>query len=226
MSTNRDDWEKWFQDVWAHREDVVYRELFGTVGPHVHTIPPELFQRLGQRDPDPRWLVHGVFEVPPSEKLPYWSYVSTALSNPWGEDPVNVNPTEPSGLGFELVMHAPEQSVWAIQVLHWLMAVNILCASGMLQGETMFAGGRVPLHTSIDPQRPDSEIRNLLIVEATHLKTRFALPSGTVDLLLCLGVADSEMRMAERLDYDEMLEKLQQAGVFPVTDPGRKPIAE
>ena len=226
MKTSQKEWEKWFQDVWGHREDVIYRELFGQVGPHVHTIPPELFRRLGQPEPDQRWLVHGVFEVAPTEKLPYWTYVSTALSNPWGEDPATIDRNKPSGLGFELVMHAPQQAVWAIQVLHWLMAVNIMCASGLLQGETMFAGGRIPLHTSIDPQTPKSEIRNLLVLEATHLQPRFGLPSGPVDLLLCLGVTDSEMHMAETLDYDEMIERLKQAQVFPVTDPSRKAISQ
>ncbi len=226
MSTTEEDWQKWFQDVWAQREEGVYRKLFGTVGPQVHTIPPELFQRLGHAKPDPRWLVHGVFEIAPTDKLPFWTYASTALSNPRGEDPATVNPEEPSGLGFELVMHTPEASVWAIQVLHWLMAVNILAGSGLLQGDTIFAGGRVPLQTSIDTGRPESLIRNLLIVEATHLVPGFQLPSGKVDLLLCLGVTDSEMRLAERLDYDGMLEKLKSEGIFPVTDPDRRPIQE
>ncbi len=225
MTTTQDEWQKWFQDVWAHREETVYRQLFGSVGPHVHTIPPELFQRLGhQAKPDPRWLVHGVFEVSPTEKLPYWSYITTALSNPWGEDPATVNKAEPSGLGFELLMHTPVAAPWAIQVLHWLMAVNILAASGLLQGETVCAGGRIPLHTSIDPQRPASLIKNLIIVEAEHLTPQFELPSGTVDLLLCLGVTDSEMILAQTLDYDVMLAKLSEANIFPVTDPDREPI--
>jgi hypothetical protein len=225
LSTSQDDWQKWFQDVWADREDRVYRGLFGSVGPRVHTIPPELFQQLGVAEPDPRWLVHGVFEIAPPARLPYWTYVTTALSNPWGEDPATVDHTAPSGLGFELLMHAPAAAPWAIQVLHWLMAVNIMAASGLLQGDTVCAGGRIPLHTGIDPQKPSSLIRNLLIVEATHLTPTFELPSGTVDLLLCLGVSDSEMRLAETLGYDEMLTKLSDAAVFPVTDPDRRPIS-
>jgi hypothetical protein len=222
MTTRQEQWEQWFQDVWAYREDVVYKELFGSVGPHVHTIPPELFQRLGHQNPDPRWLVHGVFEIAPTEKLPYWTYVTTALSNPWGEDPATVNSAEPSGLGFELVMHSPTTSPWVIQVLHWLMAMNILAGSGLIQGETVSAGARIPLHTSIDPQNPESPVRNLLILEASHLKPGFNLPSGRVDLLLCLGVTDQEMSQAESLDYDEMLKILQEKQVFPVTDPNRQ----
>ena len=225
MSTPQEKWEQWFQDTWAFREDTVYKRIFGQVGPHVHTIPPELFLRLGQPKPDNRWLVHGVFEIPPSDKLPYWSYLTTALSNPWGIDPAVVKQDEPSGLGIELVMHTPVQSNWAIQVLHWLMAVNILAGSGILQGEVVSAGGRVPLHTSIDPQQPESIIRNLLIVESNHLEPRFTLPSGTVDLLLCLGVSDSEMQMAESLDYDETIVRLERAGVYPVTDPKRSAIS-
>lgn len=219
--TSDEDWQKWFQGVWAQREEGIYKDLFGQVGPHVHTIPPELFGRLGHTKGDPRWMVHGVFEIAPSQKLPYWSYITTALSNPWGEDPESVDATTPSGLGFELLMHTPVAAPWAIQVLHWLMAVNILAASGLLQGDTVTAGARIPLHTSIDPLRQESLLRNLLVVEATHLGSGFVLPSGTVDLLLCLGVTDAEANMAAQLDYDEMLDKLVAAGVFPETDPDR-----
>jgi hypothetical protein len=204
------------------REDGVYRQLFGTVGPHVHTIPPQLFSQIGfNREPDPRWLVHGVFEIAPTEKLPWWTYVTTALSNPWGQDPATINPEEPSGLGFELLMHTPAQAAWAIQVLHWLMAINILAGSGLLQGETVFAGARVPLHTSIDPRVPDSPVRNLLIADASHLVAGFKLPSGTVDLLLCLGITDAEMKLAATQNYDETIDLLKSGGIFPVTDPAR-----
>lgn len=223
--TPPEEWQKWFQDVWSQREDGVYREIFGTVGPHVHTIPPELFQRLGHTKPDPRWLVHGVFEVEPTEKLPYWSYITTALSNPWGQDPAEIKESEPSGLGFELVLHTPEKATWAIQVLHWLMAVNIMAASGILKGETVSAGGRIPLHTGIDPANPSSAIKNLLILEADHLVPQFTLPSGTVDLLLCLGVTDSEMELAESMDYEQMLELLKKKNIYPVTDANRSAIS-
>lgn len=221
-ATPQEDWQKWFEDVWAQREDGVYRHLFGQIGPHVHTIPAQLFAQMGyNREADPRWLVHGVFEVAPTEKLPWWTYVTTALSNPWGEDPATINPEEPSGLGFELLMHTPEQSKWAIQVLHWLMAINILAGSGLLQGETVFAGARVPLHTSIDPARPDSAVRNLLIAEAEHLVRGFKLPSGTVDLLLCVGITDAEMKLAATQNYDDTIELLKSSGIFPVTNPDR-----
>lgn len=222
-STPQDAWQKWFEDIWAMREDGVYRRLFGKVGPHVHTIPPQLFAQIGlKQEPDPRWLVHGVFEVEPTEKLPFWTYITTALSNPWGIDPQTADPDKPSGLGFELLMHTPEQSRWAIQVLHWLMAINILAASGMLHGDTVFAGARVPLHTSIDPQRPDSPVRNLLITDASHIIPGFKLPSGTVELLLCLGITDAEMKLAATQTYDETMELLKSSGVFPVTNPSRQ----
>ena len=217
----RQAWENWFQDVWAYREDVVYKEIFGQVGPNVHTIPPELFMRLGQPQPDPRWTVHGVFEVPPTDKLPFFTYVTTALSNPWGEKPEDVNQAEPSGLGFELLIHTPTQAAWAIQVLHWLMAMNILAASGLLQGDTVSAGARIPLHTGIDPANPASAIRNLLILEPRHIPSRFTLPSGTVDFLLCLGITDDEMAKASATDYDTMMTYLKEQKIYPVTDPLR-----
>jgi len=220
--TPPEEWQKWFEQVWAYREDVVYKQLFGSVGPQIETIPPQLFHQMGyQAEPDPRWLVHGVFEVAPSEKLPWWTYVTTALSNPWGDDPAAIDKDQPSGLGFELLMHTPNQARWAVQVLHWMMAVNILAGSGILQGETVFAGGRIPLHTSIDPENPGSKVRNLLITEAQHLVPGFKLPSGTVELLLCLGITDAEMKLAATLNYDDMMAQLKSDGIFPVTDPAR-----
>lgn len=224
MSTTQEEWQQWFQDVWAHREDKIYRELFGQVGPNVHTIPPELFRNLGFPETDPRWHVHGVFEVPPNDKATYWTYVTTALSNPWGQDPATAKDTDISGLGIEMVIHTPKQSPWAIQVLHWLMAVNILTASDLLRGEIVSAGGRIPLHTGIDPKNPDSLIRNLVILEADHLVPGFTLPSGTVDLLLCLGLTDSEMELASRMDYDEFVQLLRDKNIYPITDARRSAI--
>jgi hypothetical protein len=220
MATEQEEWEKWFQSVWAEREDKVYRQLFGDIGQQIHTIPPVLFERMGFKEVDPRWLVHGVFESPPSDLRRTWLYVTSAMSNPWGEDPATVNPRLQSGLGFELLLQTPEQAPWAIQVLHWLMAVQILAASGMVQGDTVQVHDRVPLHTSIDPNM-DSAVRHLLICEPEVFPTQFKLASGTVELLLCIGITDEENVYAREYGAKPLLTKLHAGGVFPLTDATR-----
>lgn len=224
MSVSREEWEKWFQDVWALREDVIYKRLFGATSTKVFTIPRQLFERMGFPEVDERWLTHGVIVCEPTETRSHWSYITTALSNPWGISPDQAKPTEPSGLGFELLMETPQESPWAVGVLQWLMAVNILAATGQLQGETVFNGVRVPLQGGIDPKQPECSIRNLLITEASHLTPRFTLPSGTVDLLLCIGITDKEMEFIRDEDQNKLLGPLKAAGIFPFTVADRESV--
>lgn len=219
-ATDQATWEKWFQDVWSEREDVLYRQFFGGIGETIHTIPALLFERLGYPQVDQRWLTHGVFACPPQPNRDTWVYVTSALSNPWGEDPTTINPANPSGLGFELLLETPREEEWAIQVLHWLMAVQILAASGFLQGDLVEPGFRVPLHTSIDPQS-DSAIRHLLITVPSAYPAQFQLPSGKVAFLLCLGITDQENEFAREKDSDVLLKHLLETGVYPVTDAQR-----
>src|SRR6185437_7630478 len=134
---NEDEWQKWFEAVWTQREEVVYRRLFGDIGTAIHTIPAALFERMGFKEIDPRWLVHGVFECKPREGRASWVYVTSALSNPWGQTPEGVDKEGPSGLGFELMLQTAEQAPWAISTLQWLMAVQILVASELVKGELL-----------------------------------------------------------------------------------------
>jgi len=218
--TSQEEWERWFQDVWSQREDVIYRRLFGDIGNTIHTIPAVLFERLGQKQIDQRWLTHGVFESPPQPHRNSWLYVTSALSNPWGEDPATLKPDQPSGLGLELLLETPRQEKWAIQVLHWLMAVQILAAGGFIQGDIVEPGMRVPLHTSIDPHS-DSAIRHLLITLPDAFPPAFDLPSGKVALLLCVGATDGENAYARDHGSAKLEELLKERAIFPLTDSQR-----
>src|SRR5439155_19878641 len=82
-----ENWQKWFADIWAHREDQVYREYFGDLGKGIYALTPNAFASVGIADPDPRFLHHGVFECPPSGTHADWIYVSSGMSNAWGESP-------------------------------------------------------------------------------------------------------------------------------------------
>ena len=135
-------WQKWFEAIWADREDRVYRDYFGELGPGIYTLRPENFAQVGAKNVDPRWLHHGVFECPPAGasshvRRDHWLYVSSGMSNPWGDSPETAKPEGLSGLGFELTLHTREPGRWALELMQWLMAVQLLVASGELQG----AGG-------------------------------------------------------------------------------------
>jgi hypothetical protein len=217
MSVGQQQWEQWFQEVWAQREDVIYRQIFGELGPTVFTLTPQLFQKLGVNEIDERWLVHGVLESSPQPGRDTWAYVTTALSNPWGVSPDSARKDGPSGIGFELMMETREKAPWAIQVLQWLMAVNILAASGILKGDTVYAGACVPLNVCVDPSVENGSVRNLAIYPAAHRMARFNLDSGFVDLLICIGITDKEKAWLEAGTADELATKLIQAGYIPAT---------
>lgn len=224
MAISQEEWEKWFQDVWAYREDVIYKKMFGELHPNVFTIPKDLFVRMGFPEVDQRWLTHGVIACPPTEARNHWCYITTALSNPWGIHPGQIKEGDPSGLGFELLMETKEESPWAVSVLQWIMAINILCGSGKLQGETVFDGVRVPLQIGINPAKPNSPVRNLLITSAEHRLPRFKLPSGTVDILLCIGITDKELEYIRDEDQAKLLGPLKASGIFPFTIDDRESV--
>ena len=214
---------EWFERIWAYREETVYRKFFGDIGTTIHTIPPALFAKLGQKQIDPRWPTHGVFECPASATRPNWVYVTSALSNPWGIGPDEVQPGAHSGLGFEFLMQTPEKSPWAISVLHWVMAIQILVASDLLKGHLLELYDRVPLGMSIDPTR-QSELRNLFITAPLDFPAGFELESGKVDLMLCVGISDRERDFGKTQGGADLVDLLKLHKVFPLTDPARKSV--
>src|SRR4051812_47299798 len=98
---SQESWQTWFEAIWAHREEHLYPALFGPTGPGIYPIPAATFHGLGCAEPDPRFLTHGVFECPPTPARPHWLYVTSGMSNPWGDDPATLRPDAPSGLGCE-----------------------------------------------------------------------------------------------------------------------------
>jgi len=221
--------ERWFQSVWEYREETLYRELFGALGGTIHTIPAAAFISLGvpTNQVDPRWLTHGVLECPPEGaalERTHWLYVTSGLSNPWGQKPGQAKSDGYSGLGLELIIETPEAAPWAISTLYWLMAVQILIGVGAVEGELLQYYDRVPLHTSIDPQRPNSPLRNVLVAPPARTQPQFKLDSGMVDLLLCIGSSDQEMEFGRTQGSNVLLDVFKHHGIFPLTDPGRSSV--
>jgi hypothetical protein len=225
-----DGWQKWFEGIWADREEKVYRAFFGDTGEGIYTLGMETFKALGCEGADPRFLTHGVFACPPNEKRDHWVYVTSGMSNAWGETPETVRKEGPSGLGYEFTLHAREKAMWPIKMLHWVMAVQLLVATGDLQGELLQQNDRVPLGGPIG--KKEGLLTHLLVTSpegesmlaggrGAGYPGAFGLKSGNVELLLLVGITGKENDFAKAQGAEGLVTLLQHRGVWPVTDVGR-----
>jgi hypothetical protein len=209
----------WFERVWAQREERIYPELFGPLAPEIYTIPAELFTKLGCPNVAPAWLCHGVLISPPNQRHNYWVYLTTALSNPWGQNPATAQPPAYSGLGFEFVFYTPTVAPWAIQVLHWVMAIQLMVASEQMRGTLLEVNDRIPLGTALDGKQ--SSLRHLWVNHLPDGPKQFTLESGVVDLLLLVGLTDGEMDFLRGSGPEATRAMLTQRGHYPQTDAAR-----
>jgi hypothetical protein len=223
MATDEPEWQRWFEDVWRQREEDVYRKLFGFILPEIHKPPDWLFHQLGQETIDPRWQTTGVVVSPGRADRPDWIYATSGLSNPWGVPPSGADPSGASGLGFEFFIQTGEPAHWPIGILNWLAAVQTLAACGLLAGRLLEPMDRIPLGRTIDGT-PDCLLCHLLIAPADDFPSRFALASGQVDLLACIGITDAEMRFARAQHSAGLVKLLKHSGCFPRTE-ARRPSA-
>jgi len=226
-------WQLWFEKIWALREETLYRSFFGDTGPGIYTLPASTFASLGEPNPDPRFLTHGVFECPPNPTRDHWLYVTSGMSNPWGDTPETANPEGYSGLGYEFTVHARERGRWPILLLHWLMAVQLLVAAGKLQGELLQRNDRIPLGGPL--AKKDGLLTHALVTAPDEVGLSdnqpfenqptyppvFALPSGHVDLLLLIGITENEKNFAQSQSVEGLITLLRHHHVFPFTDPTR-----
>ncbi|MEW6634524.1 MAG: suppressor of fused domain protein, partial [Pseudomonadota bacterium] len=53
---------------------------------------------------------------------------------------------------------------------------------------------------------------------------RFALPSGSVELLSFVGMTDSELDFAKANGNDALIARLRSSGFFPVINPQRQSV--
>ena len=202
------DWQKWFEDIWTRREDHFLRGFFGDLGQGIYTLSKATFTSLGIADPAPRFLFHGVFECPPNDRHTDWIYVSSGMSNAWGDTPESADPAGYSGLGCEYVLHTASRQGWAIQLLHWLMAVQLAVAAGKLQGGLVQRHDRVAIGKGIPVQQGSGLITHLLVCSpdepglgesqaALPYPPEFPLPTGRVEMLLLVGITQRERDFAQ-----------------------------
>lgn len=213
-------WQKWFESVWADREDRVFRETFGDLGGGVHPATTAHYERLRQTPRHPGWLHHGVFACPPHGARTHHAYVTSGLSNPWNLDAPGRDPSGHSGLGFELLLCTPQRADWAVTVLHHLMAWQLLVATGAVSGQPLAPGQRVPLGGPIDGST-DGRITWALVEPPSHVAAEFELPSGKVEWLLLVGTTSEEVDFARATNQNVLRARLEQDGVWPLTDPRR-----
>jgi hypothetical protein len=214
------------EKVWAHREEVVYPNLFGQKSNGIFVLEAELFHKTFQQyEIDPRWLFYGVFEFEPTPQRNSWLYVTSGASTPWELEAEQYANSEFSGFGTELVIESPTKAVWPIVILQRLLAFNILLAHGRY-GENsapLDYGDRVPLRGSISLDQP-STLEHVVIGKPMHFPPSFHLGSGQVDLLQVVGITEAERDFAKSSGSEKLIEKLTSVGYYPVTDPTRSTV--
>ena len=186
------------EDAWEEREEVVYPEVFGDTGPGIYPLSNGVFEQLDAQSVDPRWLTHGVFQSPPNDTRNTWVYVTSGMSNPWESD----EPQEYSGFGVEFVLETEQASTWAINMLHTLMAYNLMLASGQMGEPALLDyGDRIPFALSDD-------ITAMVIAPPFQLPENIEIKSGRVDFLQIVGVTEAELTHAQETSSEALIEML------------------
>ena len=186
------------EDAWEEREEVVYPEVFGDTGPGIYPLSNDVFEQLDAQSVDPRWLTHGVFQSPPNDTRNTWVYVTSGMSNPWESD----EPQDYSGFGVEFVLETEQASTWAINVLHTLMAYNLMLASGQMGEPALLDyGDRIPFALSDD-------IAAMVIAPPFQLPENIEIKSGRVDFLQIVGVTEAELTHAQETSSEALIEML------------------
>jgi Suppressor of fused protein (SUFU) len=212
--------QRFCEAVWTEREDVIYRRAFGDLGAGVFTAGEVPYARMKRAAVHPGWLHHGVFACPPHGERTGWLYVTSGLSNPWNLAAPGRDPSGHSGLGFELCLLAPACADWAVQLLHNLMAWQLLVGAGAMPGQPLDRGQRVPLGGPLTGSA-GCALTWLLVEPGDEISAPFELASGKVELLLLVGATETEVEFARGRGQPALVELLRERAGWPLTDPAR-----
>lgn len=216
--------QNFLEAVWAHREEVLYRRLFGDLGRGIAALPAEIFTCTFRKPCDPRWLTIGVFESPPTPERSTWAYVSSGLSNPWEADGPPDDPSALSGLGVEYVFNTAGQADWAVQLVQYVAAYDLLLNHGEIPGQGPISlGDRIPVQIRDSSDRL-SELRRLMVVEPGFIPGHHRLDSGDLFILQLVGITEREAELARATDTATLCQRLRDAGALDITDPWRSSI--
>jgi hypothetical protein len=219
-----EDFLQWYEDCWADRDEVEYPKLFGAISEEVYTLDQSgaleawLDSELAEvEELDPNWGLMGVRVAPPSPEYPYWTYVTSGLSNPFTVTPgQELQPGAPSGIGYEMVIHTPEEAQWPVLRLLDMMAYNLVCLRAFAMGH------RYPVEGTLDGG--DSKLQGFVFVKDAARPSHFELPSGKVELLTLVGVTKNEMAFSRSNGMDKLMGKLVAAGHGYITQPAREQV--
>lgn len=207
------------EKVWSYREETLYPALFGSPSRGIFPLDADLFARIfDAHDIDPRWLHLGVLEFKPSATRNSWLYVTSGASTPWDTEPQDYQPDEYSWLGVEFVIEAPEQADWPIQVLQRLLAYHLLVSHGHFGDNfgPLEYGDRVPAGGAVDGSK-DSKLTFLALARPSHYEPSAQLDSGLFEFFHVIGITEQERDYAKATSTEQLVEKLQQHGAYPVT---------
>lgn len=206
------------ETVWAHREDVIYPEIFGGESRGVFPLSRNSFQPFPNAQIDPRWLHYGVFEFAPTERRKSWLFVTSGHSNPWDITPGEYQSTATSGAGVEFSIETQEKGDWAIRFLLRMLAFDLLLSSGHFGDKPpLNLHDRIPLISPIDGNAGTS-VTNVILHAPESYPNSFQLPSGKVEILQFIGVTDEERDLARDEGFDVLRKKLLSKGNFPSTN--------
>lgn len=209
------------EKAWEHREETLYKSVFGDLGPGIYPLTIEIFSDAFKASCDPRWLSIGVFECPPHGERKTWTYVSSGLSNPWEEDEPPADPEEPSGLGVEYVFNTTARAIWAIKLVQHVVAYELLVSSDKIAGrDAIYLGDRIPVQI-LDAQERPSAIQMVMVAEPCFVPADHDLPSGTLQLVQLVGITEREAAFCRANKAEALIDKLRSAGCYDVTDPWR-----
>lgn len=196
MSSDADDI---LMRAWSCR-DRLFHELFG---PHKYSLPKKY---EAPRDAETA-LVSDAFELAvlsgkslnvkdisilacePNELRPYWTFISSGLSNPWFGQSEDV-----SGFGCELVLKSKTPGRWALKLMRRLI-YYIISYSGTLSPGVMM---RIDAPLFADGK---SELGGFVVWYVDEApETIYQLPSGQFGIFSIIGITSDECDFVETID--------------------------
>jgi hypothetical protein len=198
--------ERWFEEVWAERDQSLFK-LFGQVRKNPIALPPPELVRGICGEVDPRWLRNGVYVFEPTSERNSFAFCTAGLSTPWDarglpDDPRGID----SGLGFELCLELDRFDLWAVDCLTRLMFYQVAVAAGRRAGRPIHPGEWLPFRPLLASPGagPLRAFATLL-----HPSDHFLIRSGRVELVQLIGMTRAECAwiMAENLPVSSFLEK-------------------
>ena len=210
-----------------HAREVLYKELFG---PHKCSLPKKFEPPVDTRTVDitsPSELTNAFGktlsekEIPilvhePNEIHPYWTYVTSGLTNPWFGQSEDV-----SGFGCELVLKTTKPGIWAFKLLRRLV-YYIVSYSG-----TLSPGIMLQMDAQLFPQ-DKSDIKGIIVWYVDEAPDCiYQLPSGSFGIFSVVGITSDECEFIESIgDYGCwcIQQIMREEGHGQLTEPERKSV--